>query len=54
MPVYDYRCEKCNKKFSLTLTIAKHDAKKAMCPKCKSKRVKQLPSTFFAVTSSKS
>lgn len=54
MPTYDYRCEKCNRRFSITCTISEHDKKKATCPKCGSRQVKQQISTFFAVTSNKS
>jgi putative FmdB family regulatory protein len=54
MPIYDYRCEKCGKKFTLTLTIREHEAKKTRCPKCKSTRVEQQFGSFFAVTSKKS
>lgn len=54
MPKYDYRCVKCGKKSTLSLSIAGHEAGKARCPKCGSKRLKQLPSLFFAATSSKS
>jgi putative FmdB family regulatory protein len=54
MPTYDYRCEKCRKSFSLTLTIAQHDTKRLTCPKCGSRRVKQKVSAFFAVTRKKS
>jgi putative FmdB family regulatory protein len=54
MPTYEYRCADCNKKFSTFLTISEHEKKKVTCPKCKSTRVIQQFSNFFAVTSSKS
>lgn len=54
MPSYDFKCEKCNKKFTLTLTISEHEKTKFRCPKCKSTRVKQQISSFQAITSSKS
>ena len=54
MPTYDYRCNKCGKKFSLTLTIGEHDSKRVTCPKCKSRRVTQQVGHFFCVTSDKS
>ena len=54
MPAYDYRCRKCGKKFSLTMTIAEHGKKRIRCPKCGSLRVGQLFSGFFPVTSKKS
>ena len=54
MPTYDYRCEKCRKKFSLTMTIAQHDSKRVTCPKCGSRKVTQQIGNFFCVTSDKS
>lgn len=54
MPVYDYSCRKCGKKFSLTMTIGEYEKKKARCPKCGSLRVARRVSPFFAQTSKKS
>ena len=54
MPNYDYRCSECNKKFTLTLSIADHDARKAKCPKCGGKKLEQLITAFQAKTSRKS
>jgi putative FmdB family regulatory protein len=54
MPTYDFKCEKCKKKFSLTMTISEYDGTKFRCPKCKSTRVKQQITSFQTVTSKKS
>ncbi|MBI3951312.1 MAG: zinc ribbon domain-containing protein [Acidobacteria bacterium] len=54
MPVYDYRCGKCSKKFSLTMTISDHDKRNVKCPKCGSRKVEQQVAAFYAVTSKKS
>jgi putative FmdB family regulatory protein len=54
MPVYDYKCVDCKKKFTLTLTVSEHDKVKVKCPKCGSKKVEQQMASFFAVTSKKS
>jgi putative FmdB family regulatory protein len=54
MPSYDYRCQKCNKKFTALLSIGEHDAGKVKCPKCGEKNVKQLMTTFQVKTSRKS
>ena len=54
MPTYDYVCEKCNKDFSLVLSIKEHDKKKPACPRCQSKKVKQTVGGFHAITSKKS
>jgi putative FmdB family regulatory protein len=53
MPTYDYRCPKCNKKFTTTLSISAHDSGKAKCPKCGEKKVQQLISAFQVKTSKK-
>lgn len=54
MPVYDFRCAKCGKKFSVTLTIAEYGKQKVKCPKCGSRKVEQQVAAFYAVTSKKS
>jgi putative FmdB family regulatory protein len=54
MPSYDYQCLKCKKSFTLTMAITEHGTKKVRCPSCKSTRVQQRLSTFFAQTSKKS
>jgi putative FmdB family regulatory protein len=54
MPNYEFRCENCKKRFTLTLSIAEYEKKKFECPKCKSRKVKQEISSFQTVTSKKS
>ncbi|MEO8232431.1 MAG: FmdB family zinc ribbon protein [Ignavibacteriota bacterium] len=55
MPTYDFKCKKCNKKFSLSLSISEYSNKKSFtCPKCKSISVMRIFSGFTAVTSKKS
>jgi putative FmdB family regulatory protein len=54
MPGYDFKCEKCNKKFSLNMSISEHADAKVKCPKCKSAKVKQQLSSFQVKTSRKS
>ena len=54
MPAYDYRCEKCGKKTSLTMTIAEHGKRKVRCPHCKSTRMQQAITAFFTQTKKKS
>jgi putative FmdB family regulatory protein len=54
MPSYEYVCKECKKRFTLFLTIAEYEKKRPACPKCKSKKVEQVPAAFFAVTSKKS
>jgi putative FmdB family regulatory protein len=54
MPTYEFICEKCKKPFTLVMKIAEHEKKKFQCPKCKSRKVKQLITSFQTITSSKS
>jgi putative FmdB family regulatory protein len=54
MPTYDYRCAKCNKEFSLILSMKEHEEGKAKCPKCGGKRLEQLITPFQTKTSRKS
>jgi putative FmdB family regulatory protein len=54
MPIYEYYCKDCEKKFSEVLTIKEHDRKKVRCPKCKSEKVDRIIESFVAMTSKKS
>ena len=54
MPSYEYICKECKKRFTLILSISEYEKARPACPKCKSKKVEQVPATFFAVTSKKS
>jgi putative FmdB family regulatory protein len=38
MPSYQYRCDKCGKRFKRTETISEHEGAKPQCPKCGSKK----------------
>jgi len=54
MPVYDFTCEKCNKGFTLTMSISEYEKKNFKCPKCKSVKVRQQITPFQTKTSKKS
>jgi putative FmdB family regulatory protein len=54
MPTYEFKCEKCKKRFELIMTVSEYDSKKIRCPKCKSTRVRQQISSFQTITSKKS
>jgi putative FmdB family regulatory protein len=53
MPLYEYVCRKCHKKFGEVLTLKEHDSKKVHCPKCKSTDLEKVIEPFFAKTVSK-
>jgi putative FmdB family regulatory protein len=48
MPLYEYRCEKCDKSFEMLRRMSEADTG-VECPKCASKRVKRQFSSFAAV-----
>lgn len=54
MPIYEYLCKKCKKKFTVTMSLAQYEKTKVKCPKCQSTQVEQEVHSFFAVTSKKS
>ncbi len=53
MPTYEYKCSDCGQQFEKILSISDHDKSKPQCPECKSKKVEQVISGFFASTDSK-
>ena len=54
MPTYDYRCEKCGKRYSIVQRISEHTGRGPACPKCGSRRVRQELGPFYAKTVKKS
>ncbi len=54
MPTYEFVCERCKKSFSCLMKISDYEKKKFRCPKCKSKQVKQQPTSFQTITAKKS
>ena len=54
MPIYEYVCLNCRKKFSETKPVSAYDLAKVKCPKCKSKKVDRRWTTVQVTTSKKS
>jgi putative FmdB family regulatory protein len=54
MATYDYKCDKCGKRFVVVQRISEHGGRAPACPKCKSRSTRQLPSAFYAKTVKKS
>jgi putative FmdB family regulatory protein len=54
MPTYEYECSKCHKHFTVIKSIAEHERKRPTCPKCKSRKVEQVLTPFYAKTVKKS
>lgn len=53
MPRYEYHCEACNRMVMLRLSVTQHEKAGRACPKCGSKKLTQLMSSFLAQTSRK-
>lgn len=45
MPIFEYRCSKCNEKFELLIGVGKENDE-SKCPNCGSKDLLKLFSTF--------
>jgi putative FmdB family regulatory protein len=54
MPVYEYSCTACRKKFSLSMSVSDRDGKRVTCPKCRSRKVVQRFTSVYTQTSRKS
>jgi len=54
MPTYEFLCTKCQKEFSVTMTMREREKKKPACPGCGSTELETLMGSFFAKTSRKS
>ena len=54
MPVYEFKCNKCNQIFEVVMTMAEAAVTKVFCPICASDDIKQQFSPFAAVTTKKS
>ncbi len=54
MPVYEYQCAGCGRKFDVIASLAEKEAGlKVKCPKCGSARANQVFSRFTLLTGSK-
>jgi putative FmdB family regulatory protein len=45
MPLYEFKCNKCEQEFDKILTIKEMESVKLACPKCESGDVKKLISS---------
>jgi putative FmdB family regulatory protein len=54
MPLYEYVCVACKKKFSEMKPLSEYDPKAVRCPKCKSRKVERRWSSINVTTASKS
>nr|HDM99601.1 zinc ribbon domain-containing protein [Deltaproteobacteria bacterium] len=49
MPIYEYKCEKCNKIFE-SFVLSSRDKMGIKCPECGSKEVGKMLSSFSSVS----
>jgi len=54
MPIYEYQCEECGKDFTVVMRISEHGQIEIKCEHCKSPKIHQKLSSFYAKTSKKS
>lgn len=54
MALYEYRCTACDHVFSVFHAVEAHGKTVVTCPKCKSAKVAQVFSGFYAKTVRKS
>jgi putative FmdB family regulatory protein len=54
MPVYEYRCDKCDHEVTLMLSISEREQGALKCPTCGGKALRPLLSAFVSQTSKKS
>lgn len=50
MPLYEYRCEECRRRFTLLIGMVAQP-KRAACPRCGGKKLQKLVSRFVAARS---
>jgi putative FmdB family regulatory protein len=48
MPIYEYRCEACERRFEVLTSFSERDRAQA-CPTCESTKTRVLVSTFAAI-----
>jgi putative FmdB family regulatory protein len=54
MPVYEFQCLDCKKRFTLPLTIGEFEKRKYKCPRCGGKKLEEQFTSINVVTSKKS
>ncbi len=54
MPVYEFKCKKCDHRFELAESISKHDKHREKCPECGSRSIQNIVSSVNVKTAKKS
>ncbi len=53
MPVYEYLCLNCQKRFEIYASIKEYESLKPFCPKCRSQKVRRVFGRINIKTESK-
>jgi len=53
MPLYEFRCPRCQKERSITMTVKEREGGSPQCPDCRTP-LEPVMATFFSKTSRKS
>lgn len=54
MPLYEYRCDRCERDVTIPMSISQHDKGGATCPQCGDAGLRPQLGTVFTQTSRKS
>jgi putative FmdB family regulatory protein len=54
VPVYEFKCQKCGKEFTVVLSVKQYEQKEFACPDCKAGEVERLITSAQVITSKKS
>jgi putative FmdB family regulatory protein len=54
MALYEYRCTSCDRTFTVFHSVEEHGRARVTCPQCRSSKVEQVLSSFYAKTVRKS
>ena len=54
MPLYEYRCDHCQRDVTIPMSISEHDKRSAACPQCGQTGLRPQLGSVFTQTSRKS
>jgi putative FmdB family regulatory protein len=54
MALYEYHCSACDRTFTVFQSVDEHGRVRVTCPQCRSSKVEQVLSSFYAKTVRKS
>lgn len=54
MPLYEFLCRKCDREFTIALSLQAYEKKDYACPRCQGKDVERVVTAAQVITSKKS